>query len=173
MMNEDTSEAMIALLDARSVVDFFELLHDACLKNTVTVYTGGPEAMLQVAGFIKHLVTGFAAPAVFHEDNVRKIEQFLADDPEHLAMGLVYAMQVFKHGRQAMTTAIAAMMSEAWGINYAGSKPTVQECSNLIQEFPAALIVYMCMLFPNTSIGMLGQLMAPPTSHKADVPHAE
>ena len=36
-----------------------------------------------------------------------------------------------------------------------------------ISNFPAMVIVYMCMLFPNTSIGMINQILVPPTRKTA------
>ena len=155
------------LLDARNVTDYFEAMHDTCLKNVVTSYTGSAEGMAKVALFIKQMVSRFAAPAVFQDENILKIENFLTDDVEYLSMGLIYAMQIFKHGKYIVLPAIAEMISQAWDVNYGSVSPSPEQCIDVIEGFPASLIVFMCMLFPNSSIGMLGQLMYPPTPSSA------
>lgn len=156
------TELMDTLTASRDVVDFFETLHDASLKNMVTVYTGDTDSMIKVANFIKTIVTGFSAPAIFSTDNLRKIETFITDDSANMSMALIYAMQIFKHDRVDMLQCISVMIENAWDLNYDGAAPSSKDIALHIGNFPAILIIFMCMLFPNTSIGMLGQLMAPP-----------
>ena len=151
------------LLEQRSTVDYLERMHSTCMVNMATMHTGNEDSMIKVANFIKHIVTGFSAPALFVDDNARKVEQYITDDVDHLGYSLVYAMQVFKHGRKPMIKAIAAMINESWNLNYSAAPPTADECEKFISNFPAMTIVFMCMLFPNTSIGMIGQLFTPPT----------
>lgn len=164
-MNNIHPTPMALLLESNAVVDYFELKHDACLKNMLTAYTSNPESLHKAATFISRLVTGFSSPAVFDADNLKKIEVFITDDSEYMSMSLVYAMQIFKHGHDYMVASIAAMIAQAWDINYAGPPYSAEECEKLISNFPAYLIVFMCMLFPNTSIGMLNQLMTAPSNH--------
>lgn len=155
------------LLEQRSTVDYLERMHGTCLTNMVSMHTGNEDSMIKVANFIKHVVTGFSAPALFVDDNARKVEQYIVDDGNNLGYSLVYAMQIFKHGRKPMIKAIAAMVNETWNLNYSAVPPTADECEKYISNFPAMVIVYMCMLFPNTSIGMINQILVPPTRKTA------
>lgn len=162
-MTINYSAALEQMREEQEVINNLELLHDACLKNMVSMHTGDPTSMWKTANFIKHIVTVFSAPAMFIDENLRKIESFLTDDGDHMGMGYTYAMQMFKHGRTSQIHLIAEVMSQSWDINYAGAVATPANCIKLINDFPAALIVYMCMLFPNASIGMISQIFTPPT----------
>jgi hypothetical protein len=136
-----------------------EQLHEDALNNVVSVYTGNEENTVAAANMLRQIIAGYNAPAMFNESGLNHVRDFM-QDPARYSMSLQYVHQIFKHDRNAMLSRISHMISDAWTNGYTKQDLTPAVCRKMIETETPLLMIFMCMLYPNATIGVATNLQA-------------
>jgi hypothetical protein len=155
-----TDQEFLEKIEAiQSINAVFEALHSTALINTVSVYTGSDENIAAAVTVLRQITSGFNSVAIFNENGLQYASTYL-QEPLNLSVALLYTQQMLKHDRDVILTHAARMIADAWKNGYTVSMLSETQCRDLLEKETPMLMIFMCMLYPNATIGVVSGLKA-------------